>query len=88
MAYNLIILSDKILFNGYYTVVKKEELYNMPTNKPPFTFHMAEEYLEKMRYISKAETRSLGNLIEHVCRRYIECYEEEHGIINLKNICK
>ena len=31
---------------------------SMPTNKTPFTFHMKDEYLEKMRYIAERETRS------------------------------
>ena len=47
----------------------------MPTNKTPFTFHIKDEYLEKMRCIAKHETRSLSNLLEHVCKLYIEKYE-------------
>lgn len=55
----------------------------MPTNMTPFTFHMKDEYLEKMRYIAKQYTRSLSNLLEHVCRLYIDKYEQEHGAIEL-----
>lgn len=55
----------------------------MPTNKTPFTFHMQDEYLEKMRYIAKCETRSLSNLLEHICKQYIEKYEQENGKINI-----
>lgn len=58
----------------------------MPTNKTPFTFHIEDEYLEKMRHISKRETRSLSNLLEHICKLYIEKYEEEHGEIKIENI--
>ncbi len=58
----------------------------MPTNKAPFTFHMEEEYLEKMRYISKRETRSLSNLLEHLSKLYIEKYEQEHGEIQINTI--
>lgn len=55
----------------------------MPTNKTPFTFNIKDEYLEKMRYIAKRETRSLSNLLEHLCKLYIEKYEQEHGEIKL-----
>lgn len=57
----------------------------MPTNKTPFTFHMEDEYLQKMRYIAKKYTRSLSNLLEHVCRLYIEKYEQEHGKIDIED---
>ena len=53
----------------------------MPTNKTPFTFNIEDEYLEKMRYIAKRETRSLSNLLEHLCKLHIEKYEQEHGKI-------
>ena len=57
----------------------------MPTNKSPFTFHIEEEYLEKMRYIAKKDTRSLSNLLEHLCKLYIEKYEQEHGAIEIES---
>lgn len=49
----------------------------MLTNKTPFTFYIKDEYLEKMRLIANCETRSLSNLLEHICRLYIEEYEYE-----------
>ena len=55
----------------------------MPTNKAPFTFHLDEEYLEKMKFIAKRDTRSLSNLLEHLCKLHIEEYEKEHGEIKL-----
>ena len=55
----------------------------MPTNKTPVGFHMKDEYLEKMRFIARRETRSLSNLLEHLCKLYIEQYEEKHGGIIL-----
>ncbi|MCC8122653.1 MAG: hypothetical protein LIO58_03845 [Oscillospiraceae bacterium] len=58
----------------------------MPTNKSPFTFHIEDYYLQKMRFIAKRETRSLSNLLEHLCRLYIEQYEQEHGKIEIKNL--
>lgn len=54
----------------------------MPTNKTPFSFNIKDEYLEKMRYIAKYETRSLSNLLEHICKLYIEKFEKENGRIN------
>lgn len=53
----------------------------MPTNKTPFTFNIEDKYLEKIRFIAKRETRSLSNLLEHLCKLYIEKYEQEHGKI-------
>ena len=53
----------------------------MPTRKTPFTFHIEDEYLQKMRYIARQETRSVSNLLEHLCRLYIEEYEETNGAI-------
>lgn len=55
----------------------------MPTNKIPFTFNIKEEYLEKMKYIAKRETRSLSNLLEHLCKKYIEKYEQDNGEIKI-----
>ena len=74
-----------IFANIYLTVVLQlniKEWIAMPTNKIPFTFHLEEDYLEKMRFIAKRETRSLSNLLEHLCRLYIEKYEQEHGEID------
>ena len=53
----------------------------MPTNKTPFTFNLEDEYLRKMRVIAKEETRSLSNLLEHLCKQHIAQYEKEHGVI-------
>lgn len=55
----------------------------MPTKKTPFTFNIEYEYLEKMRYIAKRETRSLSNLLEHLCKLYIEKYEQDNAEIEL-----
>lgn len=57
----------------------------MPTNKTPFTFNIEDEYLEKMRYIAKRETRSLSNLLEHLCKLHIEEYEKNQGEIKMEN---
>ena len=53
----------------------------MPTNKTPFTFHFRDEYLEKLRYIAKQETRSVSNLLEHLCKVHIKNFEQAHGRI-------
>lgn len=58
----------------------------MSTNKTPFTFHIDDEYLDKMRYIAKQETRSLSNLLEHLCKLYISKYEQENGEIKTENM--
>lgn len=49
----------------------------MPTKKTPFTFNIKDEYLQKIRYIAECETRSVSNLLEHLCKIYIEEYEKE-----------
>ena len=58
----------------------------MPTNKTPFTFNIEDDYLQKMRYIAKHETRALSNLLEHMCRLYIQQFEAEHGTIQHKRL--
>ena len=53
----------------------------MPTKKTPFTFNMEDEYLRKMKVIAKHETRSLSNLLEHLCKLHIEHHEKNYGEI-------
>jgi len=84
-VYNGEAISDIICLTVILQLNIKEG-FTMPTNKTPFTFHIEDEYLEKMRYIAKRETRSLSNLLEHVCKLYIEKYEQEQGEIETKNI--
>lgn len=55
----------------------------MPTNKEPFTFHIKHEYLVKIRVIADDETRSISNLLEHICKLYIEQHELKCGEIEL-----
>ena len=57
----------------------------MPTNKTPFTFHMDDKYLQKIKIIAREETRSLSNMLEHLCRQHIARYEREHGEIKFSD---
>ena len=57
----------------------------MPTSKIPCGFYIKDEYLEKMKFIAQRDTRSLSNLLEHLCKLHIEQYEEKHGKINLQD---
>ena len=57
----------------------------MPTNIAPFTFYLEEMTLLKIKYIAKQETRSASNLLEHLCRRCVKEYEDEHGEIDLSD---
>jgi len=57
----------------------------MPTNKTPFTFNMDDEYLQKMKLIAKEETRSLSNLLEHLCKQHISRHEKEYGEIEIES---
>jgi len=53
----------------------------MPTNKDYFKFHLDEILLMKIKYISKAETRSTSNLLEHLCKLCVKDYEAVNGEI-------
>ena len=55
----------------------------MPTNKTPFTFHLDDVTLLKIKQIAKSETRSVSNLIEHLCKMCVNDYEAERGKIVL-----
>ena len=57
----------------------------MPTNKPSFTFHIDSEYLQKLRYISKYQVRSMSNLLEFICKDFIDNFERENGEIKIEN---
>lgn len=56
----------------------------MPRSKMPFTFHIDENTLLKIKYIAKNETRSAGNLIEHLCRCCVIEYENKNGEIAIE----
>ena len=51
----------------------------MSTNKMSFKFLIRKESLEKLRFIARQDTRSLSNLLEHICKLYVEKYEGENG---------
>ena len=53
----------------------------MPTNKAPFNIHLDEVTLLKIRKIAKNETRSVSNLIEHLCKMCVNEYENKNGEI-------
>lgn len=55
----------------------------MPTNKLPFTFHLDEDVLLKIKIIAKAETRSASNLLEFLCKKCIREYEDANGEITI-----
>ena len=56
----------------------------MPTNKTPFNFHLDEIILIKIKQIAKNETRSTSNLIEHLCKMYVNEYENKYGELQNK----
>jgi len=56
----------------------------MQTNKQPFTFHLDEEVLQKIKVIAKEETRSASNLLEYLCKKCIREFEQENGEIDLE----
>ena len=56
----------------------------MPTNKTPFTFHLDDETLLKIKEIAKSDTRSTSNLIEHLCRTCVIEYEAKNGQVRVR----
>ena len=56
----------------------------MPTNKTPFTFHLDDITLSKIKHIAKNETRSTSNLLEHLCKICVNEYEAQHGEISIQ----
>lgn len=71
----------KIYVTLIATIVRSDD---MPTNKMPFTFHIAECHLAKMKYIAKSEHRSLSNMLEYLCMQCIEKYERNMGRITME----
>lgn len=57
----------------------------MPTRKTPFTFHLEDEVLSKIKIIAKSENRSISNLLEYLCIIYIRDYETRNSIIIIES---
>lgn len=53
----------------------------MPTRKIPFTFHLDEDVLEKIKILADLDNRSTSNMLEYLCKEQIRKYENEHGTI-------
>lgn len=56
----------------------------MATDKRQFTMRMQPENFEKMRYISSVNKRSMAMQIEFLIESCIASFEEENGVIDLK----
>lgn len=57
----------------------------MPTRKIPFTFHLDEDALAKIKILADMENRSTSNMLEYLCKERIRKYENEHGTISIDN---
>jgi len=57
----------------------------MPTNKTPFSFYLDDNLLMKIKHIAKNETRSISNLLEHLCKIHVIEYEKQNGVIVVKD---
>ena len=55
----------------------------MSKPKTPYTFHINDLTLAKIKQIAKAETRSVSNLIEHLCRMCVIEFEKNNGEITV-----
>ena len=80
MAYKTAGFSDKLYITVILLLYKESFVCQQIKHR-----HIENEYLEKMRYLAKRETRSLSNLLEHLCKLYIEKYEQDHGKIEMEN---
>lgn len=48
-----------------------------------FTLRFDDAVYAKIKQIAKAETRSVSNLIQHLCQLKIQEYEREHGRLDV-----
>ncbi|MCI8620110.1 MAG: Arc family DNA-binding protein [Oscillospiraceae bacterium] len=51
----------------------------------PFSLRISEELLSKIKYNAVRNKRSTNKEIEYILEQYIQCYEEEHGIIEVES---
>jgi len=66
---------------GLNNSLYRKKVPAMPTNKSPFTFHLDETLLLKIKHVAKNETRSTSNLLEHLCKICVMDYEKKNGEI-------
>ena len=55
----------------------------MPSNLPRLTVRLNPTQLEKLRYIAEYSARSASREVDFLIRKHIECFEKEHGPIQL-----
>ena len=58
----------------------------MKAKYPRFTLCVPQEYLDKLEYIAKYESRTKNGELEHMIRLRIQEFEKEHGTITLKDL--
>lgn len=56
----------------------------MPSQLPKFTFRVDSETLEKLRYISDNNFRTVNKELEMLVKKYITDYETSNGVIHLQ----
>lgn len=54
----------------------------MRTSKIQTGLRIDEETYQKLKTISKSESRSLNNLVEFIIKKYLSDYEMIHGVIH------
>ena len=50
-----------------------------------FCVRMDDECYAKLRKLAKRESRSMSNLVLHLCRQKLEEYEREHGELTVSD---
>lgn len=55
----------------------------MPSNLPKFTMRLDRNTLEKLRYISEFNFRTVNKELEMLVNRHIQEFEKEHGVIKI-----
>ena len=60
----------------------------MATNKRVFTLRLSEEVFNKIGTLATAERRSMTNYIEYVLIKHLKEVEQEHVVIDVRQIDK
>lgn len=59
----------------------------MKDTLPRYTLRISRPILDKLQYISRYEGRTANKQLEHLVKRCITEFEQEHGEITSEQIC-
>lgn len=67
------------------TDLRSPKEYGCKIGETRATFILPKEFVTKLKYISVMETRTLKNLLYDVLGDFIDQWEKENGVINIKS---